>query len=146
MVPGESIDLAKLIGACCTLVISHQQNMVGRTYASIDAVSKPTKRLVASGDYDPALARQRIAEWKAKRGRPGGGSPRAAARDPNGNGGERAPLNPVAAAFPQHAAAPGGCAQKRRARRGAGGNGRLRSRSRVLTTTLTTSSHEAFQP
>jgi hypothetical protein len=68
VVPGESIDLAKLIGANCTLVISHQQNMVGRTYASIDAVSKPTKRLVASGGYDPALARQRIAEWKAKEG------------------------------------------------------------------------------
>ena len=66
VVPGESIDLSKLIGANCTLVISHQQNMVGRTYASIDAVSKPTKRLVASGSYDPALARQRIAEWKAK--------------------------------------------------------------------------------
>jgi len=66
VVPGESIDLSKLIGANCTLVISHQQNMVGRTYASIDAVSKPTKRLVASGGYDPTLARQRIAEWKAK--------------------------------------------------------------------------------
>jgi hypothetical protein len=66
VVPGETVDLAKLIGACATLVISHQQNMVGRTYASIDAVSKPTKRLVASGGYDPALARQRIAEWKAK--------------------------------------------------------------------------------
>ncbi len=66
VVPGESIDLSKLIGANCTLVISHQQNMVGRTYASIDAVSKPTKRLVASGSYDPALARQRIAEWKAR--------------------------------------------------------------------------------
>jgi hypothetical protein len=73
VVPGESIDLAKLIGANCTLVISHQQNMVGRTYASIDAVSKPTKRLVASGSYDPALARQRIAEWKAKEVASGGG-------------------------------------------------------------------------
>jgi ring-1,2-phenylacetyl-CoA epoxidase subunit PaaE len=39
VVPGESIDLSKLIGANCTLVVSHQQNMVGRTYASIDAVS-----------------------------------------------------------------------------------------------------------
>ena len=66
VLPGESIDLAKLIGACCTLVISHQQNMVGRTYAAIDAVSKPTKKLTASGGYDPVLARQRIAEWKAK--------------------------------------------------------------------------------
>ncbi len=66
IVPGETIDLGKLLGACCTLVISQQQNMVGRTYASIDAVSKPTKKLSASGGYDPVLARQRIEEWKAK--------------------------------------------------------------------------------
>lgn len=92
VVPGESIDLSKLIGANCTLVISHQQNMVGRTYASIDAVSKPTKRLVASGSYDPALARQRIAEWKAKEA--GQAQPASAPR----------PLNPVAAALPQNGA------------------------------------------
>src|SRR6185369_16018912 len=66
VVPGETIDLAKLLGACCTLVISHQQNMVGKTYASIDAVSKPTKKVAASGTYDPVAARQRFAEWKAK--------------------------------------------------------------------------------
>src|SRR5512137_2543237 len=104
VVPGESIDLAKLIGACCTLVISHQQNMVGRTYASIDAVSKPTKRLVASGGYDPALARQRIAEWKAR----DAGYPKPEIRNPNGNG-ARPSVNPVAAAFPEQptqAAAP----------------------------------------
>ena len=64
--PGESIDLAKLVGASCTLVVSHQQNMVGKTYASIDAVSKPTKKLAPSGSYDPAAARQRIADWNAK--------------------------------------------------------------------------------
>ena len=93
VVPGESIDLSKLIGANCTLVISHQQNLVGRTYASIDAVSKPTKRLVASGSYDPALARQRIAEWKAKEA--GQAQPASATR----------PLNPVAAAMPQSGAA-----------------------------------------
>ena len=67
--------------------------MVGRTYASIDAVSKPTKRLVASGSYDPALARQRIAEWKAKEA--GQAQPASAPR----------PLNPVAAALPQTGAA-----------------------------------------
>src|SRR5215469_15515034 len=54
VVPGDDVDLDKLIGASCTLVISHQQNLVGRTYASIDAVSKPTKKLVASGVYSPA--------------------------------------------------------------------------------------------
>jgi hypothetical protein len=66
VLPGESIDLGKLIGVCCTLVISHQQNFAGKTYASIDAISKPTKKLNASGGYDPAAARQRIAEWQAK--------------------------------------------------------------------------------
>ena len=66
VVPGESIDLAKLIGASCTLVISHQQSLVGKTYAAIDAVSKPTKKLTPSGTYDPAAARQRLAEWRAK--------------------------------------------------------------------------------
>ena len=62
IVPGETIDMTKLIGACCTLVISHQQNMVGRTYASIDAISKPSKKLAASGHYDPAEMRRRIAD------------------------------------------------------------------------------------
>jgi hypothetical protein len=108
-----SIDLAKLIGANCTLVISHQQNMVGRTYASIDAVSKPTKRLVASGGYDPAMARQRIAEWKAKEGTTGpqtmgaGGGVRSGTYGSNGtNVAPRQPLNPVAAAFPQEQVKP----------------------------------------
>ncbi len=64
--PGDSIDLSKLIGACCTLVISHQQNLVGKTYASLDAVSRPTRKVTPSGHYDPVAARQRIAEWKAK--------------------------------------------------------------------------------
>lgn len=66
VLPGEAIDLGKLIGVCCTLVISHQQNFAGKTYASIDAISKPTKKLNASGGYDPAATRQRIAEWQAK--------------------------------------------------------------------------------
>ena len=81
VVPGETIDLAKLLGASCTLVISHQQNASGKTYASIDAVSKPTKKVAASGSYDPAAARQRYAEWKAKQAggqKPaGGGQPTA---------------------------------------------------------------------
>jgi hypothetical protein len=68
VLPDETINLGKLVGACCTLVISHQQNAVGQTYAAIDAVSKPTKKLVASGYYDPAAARQRIEEWKSRQG------------------------------------------------------------------------------
>ena len=66
VVPGESVDLGKLIGACCTLVISHQKSMAGKTYASIDAVSKPTRKVTPSGTYDPAAARQRYADWKAR--------------------------------------------------------------------------------
>jgi hypothetical protein len=66
ILPGETIDLNKLIGASCTLVVSHQQNVHGRTFASIDAVSKPTKKVVPSGQYDSAAARQRFAEWSAR--------------------------------------------------------------------------------
>jgi hypothetical protein len=90
VVPGESIDLAKLIGANCTLVISHQQNLVGRTYASIDAVSKPTKKLVASGGYDPVAARQRIAEWKQAKPAPiaPGGATSSGLRPPSPQSGE----------------------------------------------------------
>ena len=64
--PGENVDLKKLLGACCTLVLSHQQSLSGRTYVSIDAVSKATKKVTPSGTYDPAAMRQRIAEWAAK--------------------------------------------------------------------------------
>jgi hypothetical protein len=66
LVPGDNVDLKKLPGACCTLVLSHQQSMAGRNYVSIDAVSKATKRVAPSGQYDPAAMRQRIAEWAAK--------------------------------------------------------------------------------
>ena len=77
VVPGESVDLKKLVGASCTLVISHRQNAVGRTYAAIDAVSKPTKKVAPSGQYDPAETRRRIAEWKVEgRRRPPAGNPR----------------------------------------------------------------------
>ena len=54
IVPGDNVDLKKLPGACCTLVLSHQQSMAGRTYVSIDAVSKATKKVVPSGTYDAA--------------------------------------------------------------------------------------------
>jgi len=97
VVPGESIDLDKLIGACATLVISHQTSLAGRTYASIDAISKPTKRLVPSGHYDPALARQRIAEWKAKEAGVTAGNPSATASRPL----PPVPVRPSGAAQPR---------------------------------------------
>jgi len=115
VMPGESIDLSKLIGACCTLVVSHQQNLVGKTYASIDAVSKPTRKVALSGGYDPAAARQRMAEWQAKQGtsvpatgaaphtspRPSPQRGEGAVPQPNG-GGARPPKSgaPVATAAP----------------------------------------------
>ncbi|MEI6195980.1 MAG: hypothetical protein WCS42_16795 [Verrucomicrobiota bacterium] len=81
--PGETIGLDKLIGASCTLVISHQQNLSGKTYAAIDAVSKPTKKVAPSGQYDPAAARQRYADWKAKQASPmPGNSPAPTAAAP----------------------------------------------------------------
>lgn len=94
VVPGETIELAKLIGASCTLVISHQQNMVGKTYANIDAISKPTRKVAPSGTYDPAAARQRYAEWKARQG----GNPKSEIRNPKadgGNGGQAAAPAPT---------------------------------------------------
>ena len=64
----ETLDLDKLLGAQATLVISHEQakDGSGKTFAVIDAISKATKKLTASGEYDPAAARQRIADYKAK--------------------------------------------------------------------------------
>lgn len=78
---GETIELQKLIGANCTLVISHAQNMVGRTYASIDAISKPTKKLLPSGTYNPEEMRRKIAEARARESGPAApvGTPRALA-------------------------------------------------------------------
>jgi len=81
VLPGETIGLDKLVGACCTLVISHQKNLSGKTYASIDAVSKPTRKVTPSGTYDPAAARQRYADWKAKQS--GASAPQAAAPAPS---------------------------------------------------------------
>ena len=106
---GESIDLAILIMACCTLVISHQQNMVGRTYASIDAISKATKKVVPSGHYDPALARQRIAERKAKE-QGAGGEGRGADRAGQGRSNQSSVASNQGPAFPQAAGSgqPGG--------------------------------------
>ena len=86
IVPGDNVDLKKLPGACCTLVLSHQQSLAGRTYVSIDAVSKASRQVTPSGAYDPVAMRQRIAEWAAKdaaAGQAGGGRPEA------GGGGQR---------------------------------------------------------
>ena len=98
VVPGECISLQQLIGASCTLVISHQQNLSGKTYAAIDAVSKPTKKVSPSGTYDPAAARQRYADWMAKQS----GSQNGAA--PHPSPGLRPPS--PAPASEGHAAAP----------------------------------------
>lgn len=115
VVVGESIDLGKLIGACCTVVVSHQQNSVGRTYASLDAISKPTKKLAPSGTYDPAAMRRAFAEWKAKQpwanaqgprdqGRGVSGGARAFGEPPKGAGGP--PAVPTAGGARAMAAVP----------------------------------------
>jgi hypothetical protein len=110
VVPGESVDLERIIGASCTLVISHQTSVTGRLYAAIDAISKPTKKVVPSGQYDPVLARQRIAEWKAKEMQNGPSRPGQGYGMQNGNyggatrqRGERGwqSLRPAGGAFPQ---------------------------------------------
>ena len=101
VLPGESIDLAKLIGVCSTLVISHQQSISGRTYASIDAVSKPTRRVTVSGCYDPVAMRQRIAEWRARDQAAAPLGQRPAPYAANGAGAYRPPTASPAAAVPE---------------------------------------------
>ena len=64
---GETIDLDKLLGASATLVLGAWVNG-DKEGVGIDAVSKPTKKLTASGEYDPAAARKRIAEKQSQRG------------------------------------------------------------------------------
>lgn len=67
LVDKESVDFSKLIGASCTLVVCHKTSKkTGRIYDDIDTVYKPTKQLKPSGHYDPAAARERIAQWAAK--------------------------------------------------------------------------------
>lgn len=75
VVPGETLDLSKLLGVSCTLVISQQQRADGMgMYAGIDAVSRPTKKVVASGTYDPHAARAKIAEKASKQAGVGQGA------------------------------------------------------------------------
>jgi len=106
VVPGETIELAKLIGASCTLVISHQQNMVGKTYASIDAVSKPTRKVTPSGTYDAAATRQWYAEWKARQD--GGLGPAAGAAASRTSPQAAAPAPPKSGFAPQPSPVPSG--------------------------------------
>ena len=66
---GEQIDLERLIGACATVVVSHEPLRDGSgVFAKIDAISKPTKKVVASGEYDRTAAAQRERERAAKYG------------------------------------------------------------------------------
>jgi hypothetical protein len=65
--PGEKIDLDRMIGACCTLVVGHRSAADGSPYACIDAISKPTRKVTPSGTYDPKAARERIKEQEAKK-------------------------------------------------------------------------------
>ena len=51
--PDEVLDLNRLIGVGCTLVVSHVVRADGAVFASIDAISKLTKNLAPSGNYDP---------------------------------------------------------------------------------------------
>jgi len=67
IVPGDSIDLEKLIGVPATLVVSHQPRRDGNgTFASIDAVSRATKHVIPSGTYDRAAAHAWVEEENSR--------------------------------------------------------------------------------
>lgn len=94
VIPGDSIDLDHLIGVSCTLVVSHQQRNDGAgLYASIDAISRPTRKMVASGQYDPKAAREQLAEKQVR-----------AAQGPGPAGPGGRPAAPAAVAAPAKAA------------------------------------------
>ena len=98
----ETIDLGKLIGASATLVVSHMTSDQGRTFAVIDTIIKPTAatKMQPSGKYDPAAARQKLAEYAAKDGRT---APAAAVKSD---------FDEVAASFPKQNLAPAKAAPK----------------------------------
>ena len=62
----ESIDLTKLVGACCTLVVSTSDGEGGKKYTGVTAVSKPTKKLTASGAFDLTATLKRLRDWSSK--------------------------------------------------------------------------------
>ncbi len=104
---GEKIDLDDLIGASCTLVIGHKPSADGtKVYANIDAISKPTKKVIPSGTYDALAARQRFADWKAKNNLPPMPMtlPKPKAAKDNGEGSDLGPQ--TAAPAPARSAAP----------------------------------------
>ena len=105
--PAEKIDLDRLLGASCTLVISSQMGTSGRPYSSIDAVSKATVKLTPTGTYNGVLARARIAEWQAKQ-QAGGLRPEAGGGAVPGMAAAGAVgwTRPVAAPVPARPAAP----------------------------------------
>jgi hypothetical protein len=58
--PGDCIDLEKVIGASATLVVSHQTRNDGSLCASIDAITRPTTKVVPSGKYDAKAEREKV--------------------------------------------------------------------------------------
>jgi len=62
----ESIEMDKLVGACCTLVIKTEEVEGGKKYTGIDTVSKATKKFTASGKFDKNAALTRIREYSKK--------------------------------------------------------------------------------
>lgn len=63
----EKIDLGVLIGVSAVLMLQHVQNEVtGKTFAIIDTVTKPQKKLTPRGKYDGAAARAKIEEYANK--------------------------------------------------------------------------------
>lgn len=58
--PDEVLDLNRLIGVSCTLVVSHVLRADGTVFASIDAITKAAMTLAPSRNYDPKAARDRI--------------------------------------------------------------------------------------
>jgi hypothetical protein len=67
--PGEQIDLGKLFGLPCTVVVAQFPKEDGSgVYARIESVSRGMTPVTPNGTYDPVAERDRMRIWYARNG------------------------------------------------------------------------------
>jgi hypothetical protein len=67
--PGEDIDLNKLVGLPCTVVVAQEQKEdKSGMYARIENVSRAGTPVAPSGTYDPAVLRDRMRDYYSRSG------------------------------------------------------------------------------
>lgn len=57
----RGFDLEQLVGKCCQLLVTHFERE-GMSYASVDKILKPKKKVTATGSYDAEATKGRLME------------------------------------------------------------------------------------